>query len=75
MQSRDGLTVLFKPYGVKLDITPKVDHRGVIRACADVLSAVTGALMSDGNACIGSVAMDTIRSALQVRWTMVLCAL
>ncbi len=32
VQSRDGLSVLFKPYGVKLDITPKVDHRGVIRA-------------------------------------------
>ena len=32
VQTRDGLTVLFKPYGVKLDITPKVDHRGVIRA-------------------------------------------
>ena len=32
VQTRDGLAVLFKPYGVKLDITPKVDHRGVIRA-------------------------------------------
>lgn len=32
VQTRDGLAVMFKPYGVKLDITPKVDHRGVIRA-------------------------------------------
>jgi pilus assembly protein CpaC len=32
VQTRDGTAVLFKEYGVKLDITPKVDHRGVIRA-------------------------------------------
>ena len=32
VQTREGLAVLFKPYGVKLDITPKVDHSGVIRA-------------------------------------------
>ena len=32
VQTKEGLAVLFKPYGVKLDITPKVDHSGVIRA-------------------------------------------
>lgn len=28
----NGPTVMFKPYGVKLDITPRVDRNGVIRA-------------------------------------------
>ena len=32
VQTVDGPRVLFKTYGVKLDITPKVDHTGVIRA-------------------------------------------
>jgi pilus assembly protein CpaC len=30
--TRDGLAVQFKPYGVRLDITPRVDRQGVIRA-------------------------------------------
>ncbi len=30
--TRDGVYVQFKTYGIKLDITPRVDHRGVIRA-------------------------------------------
>lgn len=30
--NRDGVFVQFKTYGVKLDITPKVDRRGVVRA-------------------------------------------
>lgn len=30
--TRDGLAVAFKEYGVKLDITPKVDRGGIIRA-------------------------------------------
>jgi len=28
----NGVTVVFKPYGIKLDISPKVDRNGVIRA-------------------------------------------
>ena len=28
----NGTTVVFKPYGIKLDIEPKIDQRGVIRA-------------------------------------------
>ncbi len=28
----NGVTIIFKPYGIKLDITPKVDRNGVIRA-------------------------------------------
>lgn len=31
----NGSTVQFKPYGIKLDITPRVDHNGVIRATVD----------------------------------------
>jgi pilus assembly protein CpaC len=31
----NGPTVLFKPYGVKLDIQPRVDSRGVVRAQID----------------------------------------
>ena len=30
--SDDGVTVVFKPYGVRLEITPKVDRQGIIRA-------------------------------------------
>lgn len=32
VSSINGTTVMFKPYGVKLDIVPKVDRQGVIRA-------------------------------------------
>jgi len=28
----NGVTIVFKPYGIKLDISPKVDRNGVIRA-------------------------------------------
>lgn len=28
----NGTTILFKPYGIRLDIEPRVDHNGVIRA-------------------------------------------
>lgn len=31
----NGPTVLFKPYGVKLDIQPRVDSRGIVRAQID----------------------------------------
>lgn len=31
----NGVTVLFKPYGIKLDIEPKVGRNGVIRAVVD----------------------------------------
>ncbi len=30
--SDNGVTVVFKPYGVKLEITPRVDRQGIIRA-------------------------------------------
>lgn len=32
VSNRDGTTILFKPYGIKVDITPRVDASGVIRA-------------------------------------------
>lgn len=31
----NGPTVIFKPYGIKLDITPRVDRNGVVRAVID----------------------------------------
>lgn len=33
--TRDGITVQFKKYGVKLDIEPKVDRTGAVRATVD----------------------------------------
>lgn len=35
----NGTTILFKPYGIRLDIEPRVDHNGVIRA--KILSEVS----------------------------------
>ena len=32
VRTNEGIVVQFKSYGIKLDIAPKVDHRGVIRA-------------------------------------------
>ncbi len=32
VRTNDGIVVQFKSYGIKLDILPKVDHQGVIRA-------------------------------------------
>lgn len=32
VSSVNGTTILFKPYGIRLQITPQVDHNGVIRA-------------------------------------------
>ena len=35
----NGVTIIFKPYGIRLEITPKVDRNGVIRAT--ILSEVS----------------------------------
>lgn len=35
VSSVNGVTVMFKPYGIKLDIEPKVGRNGVIRAVID----------------------------------------
>jgi pilus assembly protein CpaC len=32
VSNANGVTILFKPYGIKLDIEPRVDRNGVIRA-------------------------------------------
>lgn len=32
IRTNEGIVVQFKSYGIKLDITPRVDHKGVIRA-------------------------------------------
>jgi pilus assembly protein CpaC len=32
VSSINGVTIVFKPYGIRLDIEPRVDHNGVIRA-------------------------------------------
>lgn len=43
--SINGVTVQFKPYGVKLDIEPKVGSNGIIRAVIDSeVSSIDGAL-------------------------------
>ncbi|MEF7615647.1 pilus assembly protein N-terminal domain-containing protein [Aquincola sp. MAHUQ-54] len=39
VSTNNGPTVSFKPYGIKLDISPRVDRHGVIRA--DVLTEVS----------------------------------
>jgi pilus assembly protein CpaC len=35
VSSVNGPTVLFKPYGIKLDIVPRVDRNGIVRATID----------------------------------------
>lgn len=40
VSTRDGVYVQFKTYGIKLDITPQVDRRGVVRA--KIMTEVSG---------------------------------
>lgn len=51
----NGTTILFKPYGIKLDIEPRVDHNGVIRA--KILSEV-----SDIDTSISTIAGPALRT-------------
>jgi Flp pilus assembly secretin CpaC len=41
----NGPTVIFKPYGIKLDITPRVDRNGVVRAVIESeVSSIDGSV-------------------------------
>ena len=51
----NGTTILFKPYGIRLDIEPRVDHNGVIRA--KILSEV-----SDIDTSISTVSGPALRT-------------
>jgi pilus assembly protein CpaC len=51
----NGTTIFFKPYGVRLDVKPRVDHNGVIRA--KIISEV-----SDIDTSISTVAGPALRS-------------
>ena len=45
----NGTTIIFKPYGVRLNITPKVDHNGVIRAKIDAeVSSIDASISTTG---------------------------
>lgn len=51
----NGTTVVFKPYGIRLDIEPRVDHNGVIRA--KIMSEV-----SDIDTSVSTTAGPALRS-------------
>lgn len=51
----NGTTILFKPYGIRLDIEPQVDHSGVIRA--KIMSEV-----SDIDTSVSTVAGPALRT-------------
>ncbi len=49
VSSINGVTILFKPYGIKLDIEPKIGRNGVIRAVIDSeVSAIDPSITSAG---------------------------
>ena len=35
VSNNNGVTIIFKPYGIKLDIVPRVDRNGIVRATID----------------------------------------
>ena len=51
----NGTTIVFKPYGIRLDIEPRVDHNGVIRA--RIMSEV-----SDIDASISTIGGPALRT-------------
>ena len=56
----NGVTIIFKPYGVKLDITPKVDHNGVIRATIQAeVSSIDASISTPGGPALLSRKTDT----------------
>lgn len=75
VQTRDGLTVAFKEYGVKLDITPRVDHRGVIRATIRAeVSSIDGSVSTPSGPALLTRKTDT-EFNLRSGETMVLAGL
>ncbi|MBC7512839.1 MAG: pilus assembly protein N-terminal domain-containing protein [Herminiimonas sp.] len=56
----NGVTIIFKPYGIKLDITPKVDHNGVIRATIQAeVSSIDASVNTIGGPALLSRKIDT----------------
>ena len=56
----NGVTIIFKPYGIKLDITPKVDHNGVIRATIQAeVSSIDASISTTGGPALLSRKTDT----------------
>ena len=56
----NGVTVIFKPYGIKLDISPKVDRNGVIRATIQAeVSSIDGSVSTAGGPALLTRRTDT----------------
>jgi pilus assembly protein CpaC len=55
-----GTTIIFKPYGIRLDITPKVDRNGVIRATIQAeVSSIDASVTTTGGPALLSRKTDT----------------
>ncbi len=60
VSTRDGVYIQFKTYGIKLDITPKVDHRGVVRATIQTeVSSIDRSVSTAGGPALLSRKTDT----------------
>jgi pilus assembly protein CpaC len=60
VSSINGLTVMFKPYGIKLDIEPRVDRNGVIRAKIESeVSAIDGSVVTTAGPAISTRKTNT----------------
>ena len=58
--TRDGIAIQFKPYGVKLEITPRVDRQGVIRATIQTeVSGIDRSVTTAGGPALLSRKTDT----------------
>ncbi|MFC5475464.1 pilus assembly protein N-terminal domain-containing protein [Paraherbaspirillum soli] len=56
----NGLTVMFKPYGIKLDIEPRVDRNGVIRAKIESeVSSIDGSVITAAGPAISTRKTNT----------------
>ncbi|MBC7414666.1 MAG: pilus assembly protein N-terminal domain-containing protein [Herminiimonas sp.] len=56
----NGVTIIFKPYGIKLDISPKVDRNGVIRATiAAEVSSIDASVSAVGGPALLTRRTDT----------------
>ncbi|PFH09436.1 pilus assembly protein CpaC [Collimonas sp. PA-H2] len=60
VSSINGLTVMFKPYGIKLDIEPRVDRNGVIRAKIESeVSSIDGSVITTAGPAISTRKTNT----------------
>jgi pilus assembly protein CpaC len=56
----NGVTIIFKPYGIKLDISPKVDRNGVVRATIQAeVSSIDGSVTAAGGPALLTRRTDT----------------